>query len=347
MAQGRLGGPDRGGSRQGGHALLWLMTSLLNKLGRRRTWLYAVLAGIGTVAAAVLFSITQRVSLFTGFYWAVVTVTTVGYGDVVPKTAGGRLLAIGTMITVLPLVGATFADWAASLTSLHLRRMLGMHTLTSAHRPLVILGYTPLIPHVLPDLLTQHPSVILVAEVDTNQVPEHPGMHFIGGDPCNPHVLAKAQLDQAEQIVVVGPTDGDVLMTAIEAHHLRPKAPILAITHAAKAVAALKDIGINGIATQNLLGELIAQSVATPHAGELLQMLLTETDTELREVPVPKKWVGQPLSVARAQSPGLILGCVEQGTITLGLNQDPVLAESSMLLEVTARLAPEPGVPVA
>ncbi len=327
--------------------MLWLMTSLLNKLGRRRAWLYAVLAGVGTVTAAVLFSLTQRVSLFTGFYWAVVTVTTVGYGDVVPKTAGGRLLAIGTMLVVLPLVGATFADWAASVTSLHLRRILGMHTLTAPHQPLVVLGYTPLVPHVLPDLLTQHPTVILVAEVDSNQVPEHPGMHFICGDPGNPHVLAKAHLDQAEQIVVVGPTDGDVLMTAIEAHHLRPDAPILAITHAAKAAAALKDIGIKGIATQNLLGELIAQSVATPHAAELLQMLLTEAGTELREVPVPSEWVGQPLSVVRTQSRGLILGCVHHGGITLGLNQDPVLTESSTLLEVATRTRSEPGVPMA
>ena len=43
-------------------------------------------------------------SLGLAYWWAVVTVTTVGYGDVVPVTPGGRIIATGMMLTGLALI---------------------------------------------------------------------------------------------------------------------------------------------------------------------------------------------------------------------------------------------------
>ncbi len=47
-------------------------------------------------------------------WWAAATVTTVGYGDIAPVTAAGRLIAIGLMIAGIALLGvvtATLASW--------------------------------------------------------------------------------------------------------------------------------------------------------------------------------------------------------------------------------------------
>lgn len=65
---------------------------------------------LGWIACCgVVFSATQHVGVVTGLYWATATATTVGYGDVTPHTTAGQLLAIGAMLTMIPLLAATFA----------------------------------------------------------------------------------------------------------------------------------------------------------------------------------------------------------------------------------------------
>ena len=62
--------------------------------------------------------------VFTSFglalWWAVVTVTTVGYGDVVPESTGGRLVATMLMLTGLGLI--------PTLTSVVVATLVGKRT---------------------------------------------------------------------------------------------------------------------------------------------------------------------------------------------------------------------------
>ena len=53
-------------------------------------------------------------------WWAIVTITTVGYGDLSPVTATGRLIAVGLMIGGIALLGivtATLASWLVDKVS--------------------------------------------------------------------------------------------------------------------------------------------------------------------------------------------------------------------------------------
>ncbi|HET9322826.1 MAG TPA: potassium channel family protein [Gaiellaceae bacterium] len=56
-------------------------------------------------------------SLGVAYWWAVVTVTTVGYGDVVPKSSEGRVVAAGLMLTGLALIPTLTSLIVSSLIS--------------------------------------------------------------------------------------------------------------------------------------------------------------------------------------------------------------------------------------
>ncbi len=79
----------------------------------KRAWrAIAVATVVVTVVGGVLVRVTDPASIFSladGFWWALQTVTTVGYGDVVPASAAGRLTAAVVMLVGLSFLAVTTA----------------------------------------------------------------------------------------------------------------------------------------------------------------------------------------------------------------------------------------------
>jgi voltage-gated potassium channel len=64
----------------------------------------ALLTLLTALTGGVAFASVENFSAGNGIYWAITTMTTVGYGDVTPKTAEGKAIEIAVM-----LVGIGFA----------------------------------------------------------------------------------------------------------------------------------------------------------------------------------------------------------------------------------------------
>ncbi|NII09887.1 transporter substrate-binding domain-containing protein [Oleiagrimonas sp. C23AA] len=62
------------------------------------------------------FGQTRAGGLFAGFWWAMVTMTTVGYGDIAPRTVPGRLLGMAWMLSALLIVSFFTASITSALT---------------------------------------------------------------------------------------------------------------------------------------------------------------------------------------------------------------------------------------
>ena len=95
---------------------------------REHASLIAVALALPLLIGAVMWSFERRrraaavsadssvTSLFDGVYWAIVTMTTVGYGDKTPKTGTGRFIAVLWMLTSLVLISLVTTILVSSMT---------------------------------------------------------------------------------------------------------------------------------------------------------------------------------------------------------------------------------------
>ena len=295
---------------------------------------------LGCVAAVVLigaglFALAEGLPFTTGLYWAVTTATTVGYGDVTPHNPVGRLLASLVMLTTLPMLAAAFALVSGAAAAAGVRRLLAMHTQFPDGTYRLVLGTNPVVPALLDELASAGIPVVLVADVDPATVRD--GVHVVRGDPAEEATIGRARPADAEQALIVGSSDGNVLISAVMLRKQAPSLPVTAMVSSAAVREALHDLGIqHSVSQHELVARALAANLETPHAGEMLSQLVGNREI-LAEVEVASA-VGKRLSTVRTEHAGLVLGVVQNGEFTLGIGDDPVITAGDRLLIAEATL---------
>lgn len=105
-------------------SIVFLSTRKLSKVLKNRVTTYVVItalsvwfiAGLAVTDAERLAPGGNIKDVWEGWWWAFITMATVGYGDVYPVTIEGRLVAVALVVTGIALVGtltAYIASWFA------------------------------------------------------------------------------------------------------------------------------------------------------------------------------------------------------------------------------------------
>ena len=103
-----------------------LLVTALRESRRKITVFLATVMTLIMVAGSLMYVIegpeNGYTSIPTSMYWAIVTVTTVGYGDISPKTGLGRLIASALMITGYAILAVPTGVFSVELSQAMRRR---------------------------------------------------------------------------------------------------------------------------------------------------------------------------------------------------------------------------------
>ena len=291
------------------------------------------------LAGGAAFAATQGKPFTTGVYWAVTTATTVGYGDVTPDNGAGRVIAVLVMLTTIPMLASVFALATGDAAAARLRRILEMRNKFPEGQYRLVIGMSDTVPAILAELATAGVKVVLVADVDPDSLPSE--VYLVRGDPTDEAILRSAHPAGADQALITGQSDGDVLVSAVLVRKLAPDLQTAALVSSPSIREALADLGIQQtMSAHTLVASALAKSLEAPHAADMLGQLVESNAHRLAEIAAGPATVGRPLSAVRDERDGLVLGLVHNGKFSLGLADDPVIQEGDYLLVAEADSPP-------
>ena len=248
-----------------------------------------------------------------GIWWALVTLTTVGYGDVVPKTLGGRLVGVGLMLGGVLTLSLLTATVASVFISRKFRRERGLEAIKTINH-ILILGWHYDGEFLLDQLLRRLPAPIPVVLI--NKMPAEQSealkeryanfdLQYVWGNPSREEILQKANVRLARKALVLaerqeGETaeqvDQRTLLTSLTLKSMNPKIRVLAELLRPENRPHLERAGVDEVLIRGQYdSSLLAGALSSPGLFHIFTTLLSVEGQNLWPVPVPPGYYGLPL----------------------------------------------------
>ncbi|OIU72774.1 potassium channel family protein [Rossellomorea aquimaris] len=137
-------------------------------------------------------------SYFDGIWWAVITMSTVGYGDFVPATTEGRLFGVLLILVGAGFLSTYFITLATNTVMSQNAYIEGKATFKGKDH-VVIIGWNERAREIINQLSSLHfnGEIILIDETLQQNPYRNHHIHFIKGEPFKDKVLEKASMHEA------------------------------------------------------------------------------------------------------------------------------------------------------
>jgi len=251
-------------------SLLSMTAVVLNRgrfdrpLSMSDTQVAAVVALAGSLAYATVGAFALRDEFEEGtietpldaLYYAIVTSTTVGYGDITPMTQQARLFGISVVV----LGAASFAVALGSVLgpAIEARFARALGTMTDTDYDLfedhvLVLGYGDLTEPLLESLGTEQTLVVVADSNDATRLRDR-GIDVLVGDPSDDDDLLQAGVGRARAVVAATERDERDAFAILTARELAPDVRIVAAATARDNVEKLRRAGADDVISPAVIG---------------------------------------------------------------------------------------------
>ena len=279
--------------------------------GRARIRLGIAAVGALIATGTIVFHILEGWSIVDSLYLTAQTVTTVGFGDLAPRTTRGRifasvfmLLSVGIVLYALTSTVQSIVQSELLLSLGQLRRSLKMSKLRDHF---IICGAGRVGSHLIRGMKGSKDPFIVI-EIDRRRVEGlmDQGVAVLVRDATLEESLRQAGVEHARGLAACLPDDADNVYVVLTARDLNPKLHIVARAAEEQAESKLIRAGANRVVSPTIIGgHRMAMALTKPAVGDFLDSL-TANDLELGfeqlEVEAGSTLVGRRLSETNIRS---------------------------------------------
>ena len=289
-------------------------------------------------------------SLFDCAYTTSITLTTVGFGEILEDFGrNGRLFAMVLMwsgMGVALYAVSTITGFVVERKFSRILRERKMEKSIAALRDHFIVcggGHTAV--NVLRELITSKRSCVCI-ELKPERIEwiasQFEGLYYIQGDATEEDVLLRAGIERASGVLAVLYEDSHNLLITVQARYINPEIKIVVRCHENNLADKFYRAGANYIVNPSFIGGMrMASEMIRPHAVSFLDRMLRGNDAiRVEEVTIGEgsPWIGHSLREIDIQRrTGLIavsLKRPEDPEFTYNPSQDEVLTPQSVIVVI-------------
>lgn len=276
----------------------------LRQVGRRL--LVALLVMVVTVLLVYLDregyhdNADETVDFLDSVYYSTVTLSTTGYGDIVPHSDGARLTNVLLITPLRVLFLIILVGTTLEVLTERTREQFRLNRWRSALRDhTIVVGFGTKGRSAVQTLCATGLRKDQVVVVDPNhkviESANAEGFAGVVGDATRSDVLLRAEGQRARQFVIATQRDDTAVLVTLTARQLNKGANIVAAVREEENAPLLRQSGADAVITSaSAAGRLLGLSVQSPSAGAVMEDLIQQgSGLDLIERPVVKSEVGK------------------------------------------------------
>jgi voltage-gated potassium channel len=234
-------------------------------------------------------------SLLNALWYIIESLTTVGYGDFVPVTAGGKIFMMAMLLVGISYVLYVLSNGIAMVVEGRVSDVLGRHKMQqridSLEKHILICGAGRVGAEVIHNLI-QDQATFVVIESNQGVIKELKDQNLLvmEGDATNDEVLIGAGIQKARGIIAALPSDSDNVFITLTAKELNPDIVVVARANRRDSESKLKRAGADKVvAPEALGGRRMATSILRPATVQFIDTIMYRqgNDIEIEEISVP------------------------------------------------------------